>query len=203
MEGRPGLLEARDLRDRDLRPLRALGGLQVALGDDRLDVAVRRRRHDDAQHLGHPAGVRRARDDRRAGAHPPAPRRGVVHREGGDRGVRPGRDHRLRHRGRARPLAPARAGPPAVHRRLADGADPRDRADGRDRPRLEGRRRMEGGRDPRRVPHLLPGRDQRAARPAVRRPARVRVDGVVRVQPLERPLAACVSRPRCPTSSPR
>ena len=43
-------------------------------------------------------------------------------------------------------LAPARARPPAVRRRLADGADPRDRADGRHRARLEGRRGLEGRR---------------------------------------------------------
>src|SRR4029079_6258043 len=54
-------------------------------------------------------------------------------------------------------------------------------------------RGLEGGGDPRRLPHVLPGRDQRVARPAVRRPARVRADGVVRVEPVEHPLA-----PACP-----
>ncbi len=76
--------------------------------------------------------------------------------------------------GRALAVAAARTRDPAVHRRVADRADPRGRADGRRRPRLEGRAGLEGGCDPRGIPHVLPGRDQHACAaftPSIRAPS--------------------------------
>ena len=80
------------------------------------------------------------------------------------------RDRLCARRSCSRTRGPA-ARPAAVHRRLADGADPRDRADGRARPRDERRAAVGRRRGDRRVPDLLPRRDQHAARPALARSA--------------------------------
>ena len=79
---------------------------------------------------------------------------------------------RVRGRGAALAVALDRARRDPLRRRLADRAAARDRADGRRRARHEGRHRLGLGRDPRRVPDLLPGHDQRPARPRLGRPAR-------------------------------
>ena len=64
---------------------------------------------------------------------------GALHRQGGAARLRARRGDRLRARCAALALADRAARPPPVHRRLADGADPRGRADGRRRPRHERR----------------------------------------------------------------
>ena len=85
-------------------------------------------------------------------------------------------------------------GLPALHRRLPDRPDPGDRADGRDlarRPRTAG---LALGLGDRRLPDLLPGHDQHAARAPVRRPARARADALLRREPLADPLEAARAR---------
>ena len=57
-------------------------------------------------------------------------------------------------------------------------------------PKLPGAPGLGRGRGDRRVPDLLPGRDQHAARPAVGRPARARADALLRGGPLGRALEA-------------
>ena len=81
-----GLTEAdRDLPARAGHPLRRLGGLQGTVAGDRLGVAVRRERHDDAAPVFDRRGLLAADDDRRAASRPLAVRRGALHDEGGDR----------------------------------------------------------------------------------------------------------------------
>ena len=84
-----------------------------------------------------------------------------------------------------------------VHRRVADDADPGDRADGGHLGEPEAarvaRRLGRRGRDLR-LPDVLPGHDQHAARAPVSRPARGRVDALVCRRPLADPLEAPRSR---------
>ena len=121
----------------------------------------------------------------------------ALHRQGGRGRVRARRERRLRDRRRALRVAAAPARLPALHRRLADDPDPRDRADGRrlDQPEAArvARRLGRGLRDLR-LPDLLPGHDQHAPRAPVGRSARGRADALVRREPLEDPLEA--PRPR-------
>ena len=102
---------------------------------------------------------------------------------------------------RPRPLAPAPARLPALHRRQPDGADPRDRADGRRLGQPEAARAAAGlgrGRRDRDLPHVLPRDDQHAARASGRRPSRARADADVRGEPLERCSGSCASRRSLP-----
>ena len=87
------------------------------------------------------AALLAADHDGRAAADPRAFARDLVHRQGGARGLPARRRDRLRARRAPLAVAAARARAPALHRRLADGTDPRRRADGRRRPWLE---RVEG-----------------------------------------------------------
>ena len=118
-----------------------------------------------------------------AAAARPAARVGRVHGSRGRRRVRPRRADRLHDRRRPPPLALPPARLAAVHRRLADGADPRDRADGRDLARRQGPPRLGARRRDRRLPDVLPGHDQHSARPRLGRPARARADALVRGAP--------------------
>ena len=97
---------------------------------------------------------------------------------------------------------PAARAPP-LRRRVADGADPRRRADRRRLPRKPPRRGLVLRRRDRRVPDVLPGGDQHAARPALDRPARRRADALVSPRAAGRSSGSCACRPRCRTSSPR
>ena len=108
---------------------------------------------------------------------------GALHREGGAARLRARRGDRLRAGRAARALADHAPRPAALHRRLADGADPGGRADGRRRSRHEGRRAVDRGLRDRRLSDLLPGRDEHAARAALARPARPRADALLRGRP--------------------
>ena len=135
--------------------------------------------HTIFQALGEPAQLAGPAAD-----HDPAARR-VVHGEGSARRLRARRHVRVRARDRARALAPRAARVPALHRRLADDPDPRRRADGRRLAQV----RLAVGRGDRRVPDVLPGDDQHAARAAVGGAARARADALVRCEPLAGALA--------------
>src|SRR4026209_1397719 len=102
-----------------------------------MPVPVRRDHHP--AHPRHAARAHRRASAGRAAADPVGVALGAVHGEGGvprlrDRGAR-----RLRPRRAACALGVAAARPAAVHRRVADRADPRGRADGGRRPGDEGR----------------------------------------------------------------
>ena len=68
----------------------------MGLGDDAVDVAVRRRRHLDAAPARCRGGVLATDDHGRPAAHPVAAQRGLVHRQGSPCGLFPGRRRRLR-----------------------------------------------------------------------------------------------------------
>ena len=160
-------------------------------------LAVPGERAHDAARLRHGRPALRAVAPQRPAPDRRAARRGRVHRQGGRRRVRARRERRVRDRRRALRVAAAPARLPALHRRLADDPDPRDRPDGRrlDQPEAArvARRLGRGLRDLR-LPDVLPGDDQHAPRAPVGRPARGRADALVRREPLEDPLEA--PRPR-------
>ena len=119
------------------------------------------------------ARVLAADDDRRPAADPRAAARDLVHRQGGARRLPARRRDRLRARrrcSRSRACSSAGSCPYivasqtvpilAVAPMVVVGLGSKGVAG------------LEGRRDPRGVPHVLPGRDQHAARPALRRPAR-------------------------------
>ena len=160
-------------------------------GEDHL--AVPGERAHDAARLRHGRAALRAVAPQRAASDRRAPRRGGVHREGGRGRVPPWCQRRVRDRGRALRVAVAPARLPAVHRRLADDPDPRDRTDGRrlDQPEAARVARRLGGRvRDLRLPDVLPGDDQHAPRAPVGRPACGGADALVRREPLEDPLEA-------------
>ena len=177
------------------RPLGLLGDLQVVRGDDRLPARrVRGQRPDAAAHSRHRRPAVRAVAAQRAAADRGALGRGALHREGGRGRLLPRRDVRVRARGRPRALAAAQRGflPYIVASQtvpiLAIAPMVVDLARRPRAPRL-----VLGLRD-RRLPDLLPGDDQHAARAPVGRPARARAHALVRGEPLANPLEAARSR---------
>ena len=110
---------------------------------------------------------------------------------------------RLRARRAARALGVAAARPAAVHRRVADRADPRGRADGGRRPGDEGRDPVGLGLRDRRLPDLLPRRDEHTARTALAQAARPRADALLRRRPARACSGSCACPPRCRSSSRR
>jgi hypothetical protein len=164
----------------------------VDLGDGGLLLALRRRRPHDAAHLGHRRPALRALAHERAAPHRGALGRGPLHREGGGRRLRPRCDRRLPDRRPPRPLQLPPARDPALHRRLADGADPRHRSDGRRLARRARAAAVVPRLGDRRLPDVLPRDHQRPARPRVGRPAGARADGVLR----RRTLGGALEAPR-------
>ena len=170
----------RDLRRGARRAVRVLHGVPPALPLDRLDAAVQGRRVRDAAPAGHHQQALGAGRDRAAGARPRPPRQGPLHGAGGGRRIRDRGNRRHRDRRRVPLLEPDAARLPALRRRLADGADPRDRADGRDLARRPGPAGLDAGRRDQRLPHVLPRRDQHAARPRLDRSPQARADALLR-----------------------
>ena len=167
-------------------------------------VAVRGQRDEHAAHPRHAARVHAAASAGRAAADPAtsgtgrcSPRRRRCSASRSARSIGFGLAVLLAHSR----IAAAR--PAAVHRRVADRADPRGRADGGRRPGDEGRHALGRGLRDRRLPDLLPGRDEHAARPALARPARPRADALLRGRPPLRCSGSCACPPRCRSSSRR
>ena len=122
--------ERRALVPRPDRALLALGGVQVVRRAGRADPAVPGERADDAPRPRHGRPAVRAVAAERPAADRRPPRRRPLHRQGGRSRVPARRRRRLRDRRRALRVEAAAARLPPLHRRLADGPDPRDRADG-------------------------------------------------------------------------
>src|SRR5918993_1946439 len=190
-----GARPARNDGDRPRRPLRPVGGIQMVRRDDRPDDReLRGQRQDVSPPPRHRRPALRALAEERAAADRGALGRGTVHGEGGGCRLRARRLDRVRARRAPRPLAPAPARLPPVHRRLPDDPDPRRRADGRHLVRREVVPPLVLGLDHRRLPHVLPGRDQNPARAHVGRPAGARAHSLVRLEHAPDPLEAAASR---------
>ena len=191
---RPGWQARGDVSARPRKPVGAVGGLQVALGEHRLDVAIRCRRSDrPAPPLDLPAARRADIHRRRPLAVPPPSR--ALHSEVRGRRLRDRRRRRIRPRCRAGAVRRPEARSHAVRRRVADDSNPCARADPRPRSRKRFDQRFaSGGLGPRIrdrcLPDVLPGHREHAPRPALGGSLGARADALLRGSRLDDPVEA-------------
>ena len=204
---RPGRQARGDVPARPRKPVGTVGGLQVALGEHRLDVAIRCRRSDRPASPLDPAAARRADIHGGRPLAVPTPS-GALHSEVRGRRLRDRRRRRIRPRCRAGAVRRPEARSHAVRRRLADDSDPCAGADPRSRPRKRlDQRFASGGLGPRVgdrcLPDVLPGHGEHASRPALGGSLGARADALVRGSRAGRSCGSSRCRLRCPTSSRR
>src|SRR3954451_22556203 len=167
-----------------------MGGVPVARDPRALDLAVRGQRHEHAAHQQDLARLRTTAATRRATLAALPLALGDLHRQGGARGLRARGCDRVLPRGPPVAIDVCAPRVPPLHRDLADGSDSCDRAHGRGRTWHEGCHPVGLGCGDRRLPDVLPRRDQHAARLALTRSGGARTDALLRSGTLEDPLAA-------------